>query len=148
MSKITARDVQVFVAGALTSVGFHALIRVGYNVMIAWNARDATAWAMVGLLFPFGIGVLLGSALALRLAQIYLWIQVCAGFAVIAGGAFNLETFRVPFPGAYALGVVLDTILLALLLWSKSRRFAPRTTPNQSLESTAGRCTERLKDEL
>jgi len=124
MRKITARDIQVFVAGALSSTGFHALIRVAYSATLAGNIRDTFAWAMVGLLLPCGIGIFLGSTLALRLTQIYLCIMVVFGVvALIAGGIFRLRPFHVPLTWAYVVGIALDAILLALLLWSRSRRF-------------------------
>jgi hypothetical protein len=125
MRTITARDIQVFVAGALASGGFHALISLVYNIRHGWNARDAFAWAMVGLLLPLGIGVLLRSQFALFLTQIYLWIVAVGGIiAFVVSDLLQLGAFRIQFLGAYAVGIGLDCVLLALLLWSKSGRFA------------------------
>jgi hypothetical protein len=125
MRTITARDIQVFVAGALASAGFHAVISLVYNIGHGWNAREVFAWAMVGLLLPLGIGILLRNHLALLLTQIYLWIVVIGGIiAPVVSGLLQLGAFRIRFLGAYAAGVGLDCVLLALLLWSKSGRFA------------------------
>jgi hypothetical protein len=124
MRTITGRDIQVFVAGALASFGFHALIRVTYNISHGWNGREAFAGVMVGLLLPLGIGILLRSHLALFLTQIYLWIVAVGGMiGPVVSNLLQLGAFRIPFLGAYAVGIGLDGFLLALLVWSKSGRF-------------------------
>jgi hypothetical protein len=114
MRTITARDIQVFVAGALASGGFHAVISLVYDVGHGWNAREAFAWAMVGLLLPLGVGILLRNHLALLLTQIYLWIVAIGGtIAFGASGLLRLGTFHIRFLGAYAAGIGIDCVLLA-----------------------------------
>src|SRR5438552_4017007 len=113
MRKITARDIQVLVAGALSSTGFHALISLAYSAGPGRNIRDIFAWMMVGLLLPFGICIFLGSTLALRLTQIYFWIMVvCGAVALTAGSFFSLGRFHFLLTWPYVVGVALDAILL------------------------------------
>jgi hypothetical protein len=125
MRTVTAREIQVFVAGTLASSGFHAVIGLVYNIGHGWNARGAFAWTMVGLLLPLAVGILLRNHRALLLTQIYLWIVAIGGIiGPIISGLLQLGAFRIRFLGAYAAGIGLDCVLLALLLWSKSGRFA------------------------
>ena len=130
MRKITGRDIQVLVAGALASGGFHAWIGFAHDVAIGGDSGAIFSWAMIGLTFPMGIGILLRSGLALQSAQLYLWFMtVGGGIALIASGIVKLGTFHIPFVGAYGVGVAADAILLALLYWSKSSRFADAENP-------------------
>jgi hypothetical protein len=122
MVKITARDFQVFVAGGLALKGFSALIGFAHGLAVGADTRETIIWAMIALLLPLGVGILLGSALALRCAQIYLWVAVVCGAVVLAASGLPLGTISLPFVSAYS--VAAYAIFLALLLWSKSRRFA------------------------
>jgi hypothetical protein len=87
MNKISARDIRLFVAGALALVGFQALIRIPYYCTLAMNAaqigRAVFAGLIAGLTLPIGIGIFLGRWSALFWAQIYLWLKFISGFIAI-----------------------------------------------------------------
>jgi hypothetical protein len=125
MRRLTARDIQVFVAGALALDGLHALIRLPYYLTLGGDVGRLIASVVGGLALPLGIGILMESALALRLTQIYLWVGATAGCIALLSGAavLRLAILRIPFVQSYTVDFLIVAILLVLLVWSKSRRF-------------------------
>jgi hypothetical protein len=141
MRKITSRDIQVFVAGVFAIEELHGLISLPQN--LAHGGEDIArpiASIAAALALPLGVAVLAGSQLAVRLAQVYLGlILVCGCVALLlVTSVLRSQAFHIAFVRSYTAALLITAILLALLLWSRSRRFAT-TAPNQSLEPTAGR---------
>jgi len=125
MRKITARDLHVVVAGALASTGFHALINVGYGIAAHRFTSDTATWGYIALLLPLSIAVLFYSKVALLVTQIYLGITVIGELgAFVSSQILKSKKFHIQYSGAFVTGGIFDAILLALLLWSKSRRFS------------------------
>jgi hypothetical protein len=125
MRRITARDLHVVVAGALASKGFHALINVSYGIAAHRFTSDTAIWVLIGLLLPLSIAVLFYSKIALLLTRIYLGITLIGELgAFVSSEILGTKEFHIQYPGAFVAGAMFDAILLALLLWSKSRRFS------------------------
>ena len=115
------RKIKIFIAGALALTGFE-------NV-IALTRYFAVPGAFIGmcvlaLQLPLGVGLLVESAIALRLTKIYLWLFVVLGCLLV------LLTICIPraqysqihFANALLLrsttNLLVYSILLGLLLWS------------------------------
>ena len=127
MSKLSARDIQMIIAGAFIFPAFESLIWLPRSLIYSRDSVFVFAAVCSCLALPLGIGILLGSIRALRLAQVYLW--VC-----FIGSAINicLSVVRmyqvVPGPPHFSLyrslsDFLIDATLLMLLIWSRSRRF-------------------------
>jgi hypothetical protein len=147
--KVTSRGFQLFVAGVLAGKGFSAWIGFAYSLSVG-SAATALIWALVGVNLLMAFGLLIGSRIMVRVVQIYLLFYVIGGIVMIATGGPRDPRYPDAFSMmAFTIGVCEDAILLILLLWSTSKLLTNATySPNQSLEPTAGRPTERLKDEL
>jgi hypothetical protein len=134
MNKISARDIQLFVGGALALTGFRALIWLPYYVAVSMDSVRIAASIISGLALLMGIGILMSRAWAIWLAQIYLWLVVISGCIAIP----ILWHFFPEKGGCMALGsapdMVVSIMLLILIYWSRSRRFQ---TSNKSLQATA-----------
>jgi hypothetical protein len=84
--KISARDIRLFVAGALALAGFRALIWIPYYFTVPIEPIRIVGAIITGLTLSIGIGIFLGRWSALLLAQIYLWlifISGCIGIPVL-----------------------------------------------------------------
>ena len=131
--KISARDIQLLVAGAFASTGFFALVTVPYYIFPALNGFQILSHIITGIELLLGIGIFVSYSRAVLFSQIYLWILLIGDIAAI-------PVFYQVFPSKashmllnLAPGTLLGVILLALLYWSRSRRFHP---PNTALEPT------------
>jgi hypothetical protein len=135
MSKISTREVQVFVAGAFALWGFRALIWLPSDFLapvqnFMWFTRIAGA-VVVGLALPLGVAIFVGNKRAILLTKMYLWCVLVVGFIDMIG--------FLPL-GSKALRVIAavapDMLVCIVLLWLLcSRRF--RQPPNTALEPTA-----------
>src|SRR5947209_6974891 len=129
--RLTARDLQVFVAGALAFGGFIGLARSA--AMLAAHRHPAVV-AVLGLVTALplaaGVGVLVGGYVAVRLAQLFLALVVI--FSPLA------LLFRAHRELSDAIPVIGLAVLLLLLLLSTSRLFR-NETPNQAMQRTAPR---------
>jgi len=135
MSKITTREVQVFVAGAMALWGFRVLIWLPSEFFVPthnffWFVRIVSS-VITGLALPLGVAILVGRPRAIRLTQIYLWLFLVIGFIDMIG-------FLVPLGSKalrYIAAISPDMLVCIVLLWLlSSRRF--RQTPNTALEPT------------
>jgi hypothetical protein len=125
--KISARDIRVFVAGALALIGFRALVSIPHSVTLSIDSahmgRAVIGDLIVGLALPIGIGVFLGRWSALFWAQIYLWLKfIGACIAIPFFWYFSHEKVW-----SLALRIVPEilvaAVLLGLVFWSTSERF-------------------------
>jgi hypothetical protein len=138
MSKITARDIQAFVAGAFALWGFRALIWLPSDFLapiqnFMWFTRIAGA-VITGLALPLGLAILSGSKRAILLTKIYLWLVLALGavdMVILIGERSLLGARALSLIGSFAPDMLICIILLWLLC---SRRF--RQTPNTALEPT------------
>jgi len=134
MSKITARDVQVFVAGAFALWGFRALIWLPSNFLLpiqdfTWFTRIVSI-VVVGLALPLGLAILLGSKRAVLLTKINLWLVLIIGAAdivMVIGDRAIFGSRVISLIGGIAPDMLVSIVLLWLLC---SHRF--RQPPNQS----------------
>jgi hypothetical protein len=121
--KISARDIQLFVAGAFSLTGFYALC---WLLMYSFSAPDGARifQHIIGvLLLALGIGIFIGSARAVLIALVVLWIAVIGGFTAIP-----LYCYLVPSKAMHTIWIEApemsaNVILLGLMIWSRSRRF-------------------------
>src|ERR1017187_9265510 len=81
--KISARDIQLFVAGAISVTGFHALYWLPHYLFTVHSGAQVFAHLVAGFTLPLGIGIFIGRARAVRLTEIYLWVMVVMGFISI-----------------------------------------------------------------
>lgn len=120
MNKLSARDIQLFVAGALALIGFRALIWLPYSVVGSGPLMGllVVRSLIMGLALPIGIVMLMGRAAATRVAQIYLWVTLTLGCVAVfvPDQAGRLSWGSAP-------EVLVALVLLGLILWSRSRRF-------------------------
>jgi hypothetical protein len=127
MKKISARDIQVFVAGAFALWGFRTLIWLPsylfvtpHNVM--WVCRIVGS-LLTSLSLPLGVAIFLGKKRAIRLTQIYLWLVLVLGFIDMVGIGVPLGSKALKFIGAIAPDMLVCIVLLWLISLSRSRRF-------------------------
>ena len=124
-NKIRARDIQVFVAGALAVWGFLPLARVPFELIRyhSVSAVDIAISVVVGLALPVGIAILLGWASGILLAQIYLWGTLACGcfLELFRYRLYRQGAARIPWMTAPLFLLVIA--LLTLIHWSRSRRF-------------------------
>ena len=139
MNKLSARDLQVFVAGALALWGFRALIWLPYDFLapiqsFVWFTRIASA-VVVGLALPLGVAIFVGNKRAILLTKIYLWLVLIVGvidMLILVGQWGILGSKALTFIERLAPDMLVCIVLLWLLC---SRRF--RQTPNNALQPTA-----------
>ena len=125
--KISARDIQVFVAGVFAYQGFQALIWMPHEFQqsrLGW----AGAALLAGILGLFvGVGLLFEKPHAIRGALVILWfctildaVEVCFGLLAKVGVSLKVSPFGLYQNAAY---LVTFATLLGLMLWSRSSRF-------------------------
>jgi hypothetical protein len=138
MSKISARGIQIFVAGTLAYTGFQSFVWTFYVVGFTQSDFGATvisSFPVFGLLIA--VVMLIGKERAILWALIYLLIYTLFG---VGGTIAEIISSSHALPREYLIWRFISdslapTILFLLLLWSRSQRF--RRTPNTALEPTA-----------
>jgi hypothetical protein len=121
--KISARDIQLFIAGALALTGFYSLCwLLEYSASSSDGARIFQHVIGV-LLLALGIGIFVGSARAVLIALIVLWIDVIGGFTGIPLYCYLVPTKAMHTIWTQAPEMLANVILLGLMIWSRSRRF-------------------------
>ena len=126
MNKISARDIQLFVAGALAMMGFRTLIWIPYYIVQAHYLVIVSS-LITGIALPIGLGIFFGRPSALLWAQIYLGLCVGATMLVLPVYWFTTSGRTTPttFPiQSLAPELLTDLALLALIFWSRSRKLA------------------------
>jgi hypothetical protein len=124
----TSKRIQAFVAGALAIIGFRALVWAPHY----FAARDSVyilGCLGDGLALPIGVAILVGSSRAIRLAEIYLLLEVVGLFALVVAFALHLLP-----PGAPNISwrsvpdLLVPLFLLSLLIRSRLLRHESDTS--------------------
>src|SRR6185437_5832607 len=121
--KISARDIQVFVAGAFSFIGFQARCWLIMYSFFVDNGALIIQHIVESLLLVLGIGIFIGRELAAFIAVIYLSLVVIGGITAII-----IYYFHVPAKAMHVIsitwpGILVHAILLGLMIWSGSPRF-------------------------
>jgi hypothetical protein len=125
--KISARDIRVYVAGALALAGFRALVSIPYSIALSSDSahigRAVIGGLIVGLALPIGIGIFLRRWSALFWAQIYLWLKIIGGCIAVPFFWYfyhdkigRLVLLSVP-------EILVVAVLLGLMFWTTSEKF-------------------------
>jgi Ca2+/H+ antiporter len=126
MNKLSRRNVQMFVAGALALTGFRELFWLPYYLVVSKDVHLVTGSILSGLSLLIGISIFVGNARAILWAKIYLGLNILV-FAVIFL-IFPLLHSLTSKPQNFSLKSVLGFatvfILYLLLVWSTSKRFS------------------------
>jgi hypothetical protein len=127
MSKISAREIQVFVAGAFTLVGFN-LLRWPLSHLFDpihnfWWFGSFIISVLGGLALPLGIAIFFRKKQAIRLTQIYLWLALVLGFISMIGVLVKLGSKALGMVGTAMPGMIVCIVLLRLISLSHSRKF-------------------------
>ena len=138
--KISARDIQVFVAGALALLGTQALLQLPSYF---FGPAPASAWydllfyslsAALDLLL--GLAVFFGRRWAILLTQIWLWLTlalsiVTAVHAAVVPGTNKALSYILLW--TVSSDLVIFIALLLLIHLSRSQRFQVNRTPNTEI---------------
>jgi hypothetical protein len=122
MKKLSARDIELFVAGAISVVGFRALFWLFYDLFTARDFGMVFSHLTLGLALPLGIGIFIGRTRAILWARIFIWLWVIGGFTSIP-----LYCYLVPSQAVHTMwkegpDMLVSIILLGLIIWSRSQR--------------------------
>ena len=123
--RLTGRDIQVFVAGALTFEGIQSAMAFLYH----FASADRVGWiafVVSVLALPIGLAMLLRSTFAFQLALLYLSLAVLLS-CIMLSTAIYISGTRIlsqPVPRMIWRPLPIPVILLMLLVWSRSRRVA------------------------
>jgi len=125
MKNISSRDIQVYVAGALTLIGFRALTSLPYYLSVPHNNVRIISLIGGGLItslaLPLGVTILTGKARALLLTQMYLWLSVFFGFASLLWVCCLLRPVELQHIWKFAMELLVNILLLWLVSWSLAR---------------------------
>jgi hypothetical protein len=127
MRKISARDIQIFVAGVLAYLGFQSLVWIPYEVVYAQDSIHIIASIVAGVGLLLGAGIVAGNIRALRWAQIFLSVCVLGAAVNICLSVFEMNHVlqKAPHMSLYRsiFDFLTNVILLWLLVWSRSKHF-------------------------
>ena len=122
MNKIPAKSIQMFVAGALALMGFHALIWTPYYLIYSKDIVFVGGSIFSGLALLIGVAMFAGSVRAMLWARIYLLlgivgaiVSICLSVFQIVPKAPHLSWWRV------TSDFLTPAILFGLLVWSSSK---------------------------
>jgi hypothetical protein len=133
MSRLTAKNIRMLVAGAICLTGYHELFKVPLQIVnyVGWVSLVGIILSLVSL--PMGIGLCFENRLALKLTQIYLWLVLVAGLIytpLLFSGTLSLNRQFIIAELARTGSVV---ILLLLFYWSQYREREELQTAQQAL---------------
>jgi hypothetical protein len=123
MSKISARDIQTFVAGAMALNGFHSLFWAFSYCFYPRDFEQISIQLLYALVLPLGIGIFMGRAWAIRLTVIYYWIIVFSTFTAVPIFCFSNPAMAKTVIWYSAYDLLISIFVLGLISWSRSRRF-------------------------
>ena len=140
MSKLSARNIQIFVAGAFAYLGLDSLL-LGINAVIhSLGGIAATDFIVGAAVLVIGVAILAGSGRALLWAQIVLWltiIQDIISICVFVFGRFGISLHVAHMSLYRAISSLIEmSALLFLIVWSRSKHLQDSGTPNTALEPT------------
>jgi hypothetical protein len=125
MNNVSAKSIQMFVAGALALMGFQPLVWLPYYLVVSKSIALAGGSIFSGLALVIGVAMFLGKPSAARWAQVYLWLGIVGAVAMIFCILFHVfpmkETPWSLWRGTFDL--LASVILLLLLVWSRSKHF-------------------------
>jgi hypothetical protein len=132
MSKISARDIEVFVAGVIAYVGIETLRAAGTLIILYPQAFHTVPYFIIADFILGALGLLLGIAMfagvgrALRWAQGFLWFLLVLnvggiGFRILKALGIG-ETLYIRLNDGI-FGFLCSLALLSLIAWSRSMRF-------------------------
>jgi hypothetical protein len=123
MSKLSSRDIQMFVAGAFAVAGFLDFYWLPYYIFAKPNTYESFSHGVAALALPLGIGIFLDSARAMLLTQIYLWLEVIAACVAILLVRFMPTPSPLHLSWRNGSDMIIKMVLLGLIIWSRSNRF-------------------------
>ena len=124
MNKISANNIQMFVAGALAVCGFDSLIRTPYDIVVFKSVVAIGGSLVSDLALLIGVAILVGSKRALSLASIYLLLEIGCGLLMLSTHVFRLLPDGLATVSWWsAIDLLSPAILFALLAWSRSKHF-------------------------
>ena len=131
MNKLSARNIQIFVAGALAVRGIRSLITVPYLFFMVKGAGFYPAMVSIcfslvfALALPLGIGLLLNRPGVFRWAQVFLLLELVIGVGVLLVSIIHHSSSQAHTPVYWgnSLDLPIPLILFGLLVWSRSNRF-------------------------
>jgi hypothetical protein len=135
MNKITARDIQIFVAGALAMWGFGLLSVVPSTILSTWD----TGWIGPGICIArslfgslglwLGVAIFFGRTQVVRLAQNFLRLYLILNCCSI-GLMFMLMYFvskKPQFVAIFVANIIGSAALFWLISLSRSPRFQDKS---------------------
>lgn len=123
MTKITGRDLQVFVGGALAILGFSEFYWLPYYILEHRDAIVIIASLMAGLTLPLGMAILFNRKQSIVLTKIYLWLTISCAVIGLPFFEFSNHFKSTAVHWKTVLDLTTSVILLLLLHWSRSKRF-------------------------
>ena len=129
MNKLSARDIQVFVAGAFALDGSDALLAIPYyfstpsHVLVGMIVPQL----ICSLFLPLGIAILMGNAHALNWAKICLWLAV----VTYSAGIILVCCFRPHDDLSLLSNFVTDLVINAILLWLLKHSLSKNSEDNK-----------------
>jgi hypothetical protein len=123
MSKLSSQEIQMFVAGVLALMGFYGLYWLPYFIFMARDTVQILSHVGTALALPLGIGMFMGSARAVLLARIYLWLEVILGMVCVPIICFELPSRAIQLVWQSGPDFVISAVLLVLILWSRLSKF-------------------------
>jgi hypothetical protein len=121
--KTSAREIQLFIAGAFALTGFYALCWLLEYSSSASDGARIFQHVIGVLLLALGIGIFVGNARAVLIALIILWIDVIGGFTGIPLYCYLFPSKAMHTIWTQAPEMLANVILLGLMIWSRSRKF-------------------------
>jgi hypothetical protein len=121
--KISARDIQMFVAGVLSLMGFLFLSSLVRNSFSGSDSLFIASQVFGSLALPLGIGMLLGSTRAIWLTLTFLWFNTIIGFTAIPLFCYFFPAKAVQTAWHEVPEMLVYAIMLGLVIWSRSGRF-------------------------
>jgi hypothetical protein len=126
MKNISARNIQMFVAGALAFMGFRELFWLPYYFIVSKDAHLVIGCILSGLSLLIGISIFVGNPRAILWAKIYLGLNILVfPFIFFLFSVLHISTSKMQNFGLKSiLGFATVFVLYLLLVWSTSKRFS------------------------
>ena len=123
MTKLSAKSIQIFVAGALALMGFHSLIWLPYYIVFSQSIALAGGSIFSGLALLIGVAMLVGSERAIFWARIYLLLGICGAITTLCLSVFPILPKPLHLSWQSVSNLLTPAILFGLLVWNRSKHF-------------------------
>ena len=120
MKRISHREIELFVAGAVALMGMHALIWMPRWFVAPLHPGSIAGWIVNVLAFPIGIGMLMGRPRAAVFAQIFLCLQLISGCLAVPIFWHFVPTEARGMTWSSVRDVMVAGVLLGLMYWSRA----------------------------